>query len=93
MVRQSHTLQSVSSDISGTHLAPYSYYNIIGYISYAILYIPVTIFINGKVYLTPSSLLHLALNPSHPMTTHSPSVAISYTVFQGAGGVDGVYFS
>ena len=43
VVRQLYNLQSDTLNNSSTHLAPYSCYNIIGYILYAELHIPMTI--------------------------------------------------
>ena len=43
VVRHSYALHSVPPSSSSTHVAPHSYYSIIDYIFYAVLYIPVTI--------------------------------------------------
>lgn len=45
MIVHLYTLQIVHHDKLSTYLTPYSYYNIVDYITYAVHYIPVTFFI------------------------------------------------
>ena len=55
MIRHLYNLRSDPPNKSTTPLKPYSYYNILDYIPYAVLYIPVTIFLTANSYFSVPS--------------------------------------